>query len=294
MMDPESEKTALSIRATLAASIKSFAYLASPPKDDSKEKGDIDPLAFFSIREWVQNPNQRGFLFLNATPEQRSTLTPLITAWLSLATKALMSRRDYEKLWFFVDELASLNKLPDLPKALAEVRKYGGCFVLGLQTLSQIDEIYGQNTSRIITGLTGTKLIFRTPDSYTAKRMSEFFGEQEVLELQESISFGAHQMRDGVSLSGQKRKQSLVSYTQIMQLPNLSAYLQLPQDFPVTKVAFKYLNLPVNQSVFVERDLESDVDEATNVVEVNFPKTDLTDVENITKVVYPDAEPSAH
>lgn len=283
MMDPESEKTALSIRATLAASIKSFAYLASQPKDDSKEKEDIDPLAFFSIREWVQNPNQRGFLFLNATPEQRSTLTPLITAWLSLATKALMSRRDYEKLWFFVDELASLNKIPDLPKALAEVRKYGGCFVLGLQTLSQIDEIYGQNTSRIITGLTGTKLIFRTPDSYTAKRMSEFFGEQEVLESQESISFGAHQMRDGVSLSGQKRKQSLVNYTQIMQLPNLSAYLQLPQDFPVTKIAFKYLNLPVNQSAFVERDY-AEVAEATNVVEVNFPTAELTEIENATKI----------
>jgi type IV secretory pathway TraG/TraD family ATPase VirD4 len=173
-------------------------------------------------------------LFLNATPEQRSTLSPLITAWLSLATKALMGRRDYEKLWFFVDELASLKKLPDLPKALAEVRKYGGSFVLGLQTLSQIDEIYGQNTSRIITGLTSTKLIFRTPDSYTAKRMSEFLGEQEIMESQESISFGAHQMRDGVSLSDQKRKQPLVNYTEIMQLPNLSAYLQLPQDFPIT------------------------------------------------------------
>ena len=134
-----------------------------------------------------------------------------------------------------------------------------------------------------------TKLIFRTPDSYTAKRMSEFFGEQEVMESQESISFGAHQMRDGVSLSGQKRKQPLVSYTQIMQLPNLSAYLQLPQDFPVTKVAFKYLNLPVNQSAFVERDY-AEVAEATNVVEVNFPKAELTDIENTTKIADPNTK----
>lgn len=290
MMDPDSEKTALSIRATLAASIKSFTYLASQPKDDSKRKGDIDPLTFFSIREWVQNPNQRGFLFLNATPEQRSTLTPLITAWLSLATKALMSKRDDEKLWFFVDELSSLNKLPDLPKALAEVRKYGGSFVLGLQTLSQIDEIYGQNTSRIITGLTGTKLIFRTPDSHTAKRMSEFFGEQEVMESQESISFGAHQMRDGVSLSGQKRKQPLINYTEIMRLPNFSAYLKLTQDFPVTKVAFKYLNLPVNQSAFVERDYP-EVAEATNVATMNFPKAEHVGIESTVKIAHPNTEP---
>ena len=295
MMDPDSEKTALSIRATLAASIKSFAYLIPQPKEDSKEKTDTDPRDIFAIREWVQNPNQRGFLFLNATPEQRSTLAPLITAWLSLATKALMSRRDYEKLWFFVDELASLNKLPDLPKALAEVRKYGGSFVLGLQTLSQIDEVYGQNTSRIITGLTGTKLIFRTPDSYTAKRMSEFLGEQEIMESHESISFGAHQMRDGVNLSGQKSKQPLVSYTQIMQLPNLSAYLQLPQDFPVTKVDFKYLNLPINHSAFVEKDFAEQVqpsdDKSTNVVEVQFTKAETvtSDVE-LPKIVFPKCE----
>ena len=306
MMNPESEKMALSIRATLAASIKSFAYLASQPKSDAHKNADAEidtdtdtnfnpnSDAFFSIREWVQNPNQRGFLFLNATPDQRSVLTPLITAWLSLATKALMGRQDYEKVWFFVDELASLNKLPDLPKALAEIRKYGGSFVLGLQTLSQIDEIYGQNTSRIITGLTGTKLIFRTPDSYTAKRMSEFFGEQEIMESQESISFGAHQMRDGVNLSGQKRKQPLINYTEIMKLPNLSAYLQLAQDFPVTKVTFKYLELPVIQSPFVQRDydeqFESDVDELTNVVKINFPKVDFVEEENMTDIDYLNAD----
>ena len=313
MMDPEAEKTALSIRATLSSSIKSFAYLINQTKTNSKDKIDIrnadtddceDPLAFFSIRDWVRSPNQRGFLFLNATPEQRSTLIPLITAWLSLATKALMGKRDYEKLWFFVDELASLNKLPDLPKALAEVRKYGGSFVLGLQTLSQIDEIYGQNTSRIITGLTSTKLIFRTPDSYTAKRMSEFLGEQEIMESQESISFGAHQMRDGVSLSDQKRKQPLITYTEIMQLPNLSAYLQLPQDFPITKVDFKYLQLPIVQSAFVAKDfaeqMQASNDKPTNVVEVQFVQANPADTTSTTrednqntelpKIVFPKCE----
>ena len=252
MMNPEAEKTALSIRATLAASIKSFAYLARDTNRDFDS--DADPLSFFVIRDWIQNPNCRGFLFLSSTPEQRATLAPLITAWLSLAAKALMGKWDRERLWFFVDELAALNKLPDLSKALAEVRKYGGSFVLGLQTLAQIDEIYGQNTSRIITGLTGTKLIFRTPDSYTAKRMSEFLGEQEIMESQESISFGAHQIRDGVSLSEQKRRQPLITYSQIMQLPNLSAYLQLPQDFPITKVSFKYHDLAVIQPAFMAKD----------------------------------------
>ena len=229
MMDPDSEKTALSIRSTLATAIKSFDYLTSAH--------DGDP---FSIRRWIQDDTKKGFLFLATTPESRSTLIPLLTAWMSLASKAMMGKMSDQKVWFFVDELASLNKIPDLPKALAEARKYGGCFVLGFQTLSQIDDLYGQNGSRTLCGLTGTKVIFRTPDSFTAKRMAEFLGEQEILESAESISFGAHQKRDGVSLSDRKSMKPLIPYTELMQIPNLTAFLQLPRDFPITKVTFKY------------------------------------------------------
>ena len=241
MMDPDSEKTALSIRSTIAASMRSFEYLTS--ESDSS----------FSIQDWIQDPDQKRFLFLGTTPEQRSTMVPLLTAWLSLASKAIMGKRDTQKIWFFVDELASLNQLPDLPKALAEVRKYGGCFVLGLQTLSQIDDLYGQNGSRTICGLTGTKVIFRTPDSHTAKRMSEFMGEQEIVEASESVSFGAHQMRDGVSLSDRKSQKPLIPYTELMRLENLQAYLQLPRDFPITQVTFTYHTMEKVQEAFVRK-----------------------------------------
>ena len=124
--------------------------------------------------------------------------------------------------------------------------------------------------------------------------MSEFLGEQEIMESQESISFGAHQMRDGVSLSDQKRKQPLINYTEIMQLPNLSAYLQLPQDFPITKVAFKYLELPVMQMAFVEKDFadlwQPEVNVLTNVVEVSFAKVEPVDIKSTTREENPNAE----
>ena len=229
MMHPDSEKTALSIRSTIATSIKCFEYL-----EEAEET--------FSIRDWILDPEQSGILFLSCSPEQRSSLRPLLSGWLSLATKAALSRPEgsNQKLWFFIDELSSLNKLPSLPNSMAEVRKYGGCFVLGLQNLSQLDDLYGSNMSRSICGLTGTKLVFRSPDAYTAKRMSEFLGEQEIIEHSESISFGAHQMRDGVSLAEQRRNKTVIPYTDILNLPNLQAYIKLPSDFPVTKLTFKY------------------------------------------------------
>ena len=228
LMDPDGEKTALSIRATLAASLRCLERIPDA----------IEPA--FAIRDWIRDATRKGFLFLSTSPEQRSTVIPLITAWLSLATQALMGQRSPEKVWFVIDELASLQKLPDLSQALAELRKYQGCCVLGLQTLSQLDVLYGHDTSRIICGLTGTKVIFRIPDTVTAKRMSEFLGEQERIEPQESISYGAHDMRDGVNLSDHKHTQPLVPYTDIMTLPNLTAYLQLPRALPITKITFTY------------------------------------------------------
>nr|WP_041621230.1 type IV secretion system DNA-binding domain-containing protein [Orientia tsutsugamushi] len=46
-------------------------------------------------------------------------------------------------MWFILDELPALQKVSSLPVALAESRKYGGCFVAGLQNIHQLEAIYG-------------------------------------------------------------------------------------------------------------------------------------------------------
>ena len=77
-------------------------------------------------------------------------------------------------------------------------------------------------------------------DSYSAKQVSALFGEQEILEANESISFGAHQMRDGVSLSAHKQVRALISPADLMKLDNLEAYLKFPRNLPATKVKFEW------------------------------------------------------
>jgi len=250
-MNVAADKTALSVRSTLGMYTEAFAYLESDQQHP------------FSIRSWVRSELKReentnnnhlhhynnnhsnpgGWLFLSSTTEQRELLAPLLSTWLSIAYKALMGLEESytRRLWFIVDELPSLNVLPNLPKALAEIRKYGGCFVIGLQNLPQLEELYGVNLTRSMAGLCGTKVIFRTSDAPTAKKLSEFFGEQEILEPAESISFGAHQMRDGVNLAEHRRFQATIPYTNLLNLNNLEAYLQLPGNYPLTKIAFDYL-----------------------------------------------------
>jgi type IV conjugative transfer system coupling protein TraD len=258
-MNTAADKTALSIRSTLGMSLEAFAYL----------KSEKDP---FSIREWVQKEYQtaedqeggkhrsKDWLFLSSTTEQRELLAPLLSTWLSIAYKALMGLEESytRRLWFIIDELPSLNVLPNLPKALAEIRKYGGCFVTGLQNLPQLEQIYGVNSTRSIIGLSGTKVVFRTSDAPTAKKLSEFFGEQEILEPAESISFGAHQMRDGVNLAEHRHFQPTVSYTDLLNLDNLQAYLQLPGNYPITKITFDYLAMNKQTLGYIAREINKD------------------------------------
>lgn len=240
-IDPAMDKTALGIRASLATSLRGFDTL-QPPQ------------AGFSFLKYAEQKNNQ-WLFLSCQPDQRELLKPLFSAWLSLIIKGVLRRPESynHRLFLIIDELPSLNKLPSLLTGLAEVRKYGGCFVLGFQDLSQLEDVYGFPTTKTLSNLTGTKVLFRCVDAEIAIRVSRYLGEQEKQEAQESISFGAHQMRDGVNLSTQKQTKAVVSSSDIMMLKDLEAFIKLPGDFPISKIAFRYLDLRKKEQSFIPR-----------------------------------------
>ena len=205
--------------------------------------------------------DHKSWIFLSCQPDQREFLRPLFSSQISLIIKGLMRRPEQGsatagRTWIIIDELASLNKLPSLLLGLAEIRKYGGCFVLGFQDLSQLEAVYGISTTKTLSNLTGTKLLFRGVDTDVATRMARYLGEQEKQEANESISFGAHQMRDGVNLSNQKQTKPVVNASQIMMLNDLEAFLKFPQNLPVTKVKFDYIDVERQAVGFVEKKIK--------------------------------------
>jgi len=243
-VDPSAEKTALGIRATLVSAIQSLKYL-----NVQKHK------PAFSIRNWITNEAQQGCLFFSCLPTQREALKPLMSAWLSVALKSLMSGAEQSghRLWFIIDELAALNRIPILMPGLSEIRKYGGCIALSFQDSHQLETLYGLQTARTIEALCGTKVIFRL-DSHTAQHMSALFGQQEILESNESISYGVHSTRDGVSLRSDQRTRWLVAPSDLMQLDNFEAYLKFPRNLPITKMKFQHFNAPLIQPNFIPCD----------------------------------------
>ena len=249
LLDPSMDKTALSIRATLAPYLRAFKTLEETCQTNR-----------FSLMEFAHKESSQ-WLFLSCLPDQRECLRPLLSAWLSLVIKGMMQRqRDHSFIspapltWILIDELASLNRLPSLLMGLAEARKYGGCFVLGFQDLSQLDEIYGHSLTKSLSNLTGTKVLFRCVDSEVATRISRYLGEQEKQEASESISFGAHQMRDGVNLSTQKQTKPTVTASQIIALKDLEGFIKFPGSLPTTKVTFPYLNLDKKDPAFIAKE----------------------------------------
>lgn len=239
------EKTAISIKSVLATYLKSLKYI----QDDDHP---------FSIREWIQNDNANHWLFITSLADRHETLKPLISAWLDIAVNALMSlpASQDRRIWFILDELPSLQQLPYLTSTLSESRKFGGCIVIGAQNYPQIEKIYGLSGAREISGLLNTRFMFRQPDPDIAKWSAINLGETITNEVREGVSYGANTMRDGISINRVETQKPLVSYSEIMSLGNLQAYVRLLGKFPITFLNFIYKERPKKNTGFILRHID--------------------------------------
>jgi len=246
------DKMAISVRAMITTYVRSLSTLLGLEKSDKKP---------FSIRDYILDDKARGWLFISSNGEKQKSLKPLMSMWLSIASLALLSlpENPERRIWFICDELPTLHKLPFLGETIAEVRKFGGCFMLGMQNFSQLAKVYGKNGAGEIFDLLNTRFFFRSPSADMAQLASRELGEEEIDEVKESTSYGANSIRDGVSLSKQRIKRALVDYSEIMNLKDMVCFLRLPGNYPVTKLALELkVREPVTQG-FIERPMVKSV-----------------------------------
>nr|BCT74105.1 hypothetical protein [Escherichia coli] len=57
----------------------------------------------------------------------------------------------------FCDELPTLHKLPDSVEILPEARKFGGCYVFGIQSYAQLEDIYGEKAAATLFDVMNTR-----------------------------------------------------------------------------------------------------------------------------------------
>jgi hypothetical protein len=201
----------------------------------------------WSATAW--SANRTGWLFLTSTPETRPRLVPLISLWLDTLVLRLMNQGQFhpQRTWFVLDELASLQRLPQLYTAITENRKSNNPVVLGFQGRSQLEARYGHDAEAMLSQ-PATKIFLRTSEPRAAKWIADAIGDVEIERLRESRSHG----RGSQQTYGLERQvEPLVMASEISGLAALRGYLKLGNL--VVRLSFPFVGLPQLQPSFVER-----------------------------------------
>ncbi len=236
-----SSKQAMSVVSVMMQYVKSFEYM-------SKVDGP------FKISEWLTSP-EGGRIFITGFADIKDTLRPILSLAVDLIGKRLLSMPDnYDKrVHIILDEFGTLQRLSSIIDILTGSRSKGGAVILGIQDKGQIDKIYSPQVSQTILSACGNSIMFRVADPTTAKYLSERIGKAEVTEVDQTLSTGVTDLRDGVSLAQRIREKDVVMPSEIMDLRDLEAYLKIA-NYHVSKVNFSFKKREVRHEPFIIRD----------------------------------------
>src|SRR5579885_686662 len=205
----------------------------------------------FATAEWYAS--RKRWVFLTSTPAYRAKILPLHSGWLDLFVLRMMGYcedQTAKPVWFVLDELASLNKLPQLHTAVTENRRYENPVVVGFQGRSQLEKRYGQDAEAMLSQ-PATKLFFKTTEPRAAKWISDAIGEIEIERLKESRSMRLFGSRKSYAM--EIATKPLVMASEISGLEPLHGFLK--QENRVVPVHFQFAKKHGRQPEFIERKL---------------------------------------
>lgn len=229
-----------SLLATLGVHLQAFNTLRNIGEDETA----------FSIRDFVEEPQDDRWLFITMRAEDEKEIRPLVSMWYDIAINAVLALPEEppntpepqkRRIFAVLDELARLQKLPALDAAIREGRSKGLGIILGFQSIASLKDrgSYGPDLAEAILGQPQTFLALRAKDTTSATWIERVLGMAEVERATESEQMGASVQRDGVSVQRHIAKQSVVLYSEITDLPPLTGYLKTVGR-PAMKVRYRW------------------------------------------------------
>jgi RecA/RadA recombinase len=205
----------------------------------------------WTARGWSEK--RQGWIFITSRAAEREALRPLHSLWIDMLVLRLLGapRPDQRPVWFVIDELASLQKLPQLQTAITENRKSRNPVVLGFQGKAQLEVIYG-HLAEVMLSQPATKIFLRTTEPNAAEWVSRALGKVEIERMKETHFDG---QRSGRNFALDRQTEPLVLDSEISGLADLHAYLKYENY--VTRFSFPRLEIPPLRPKFIER-LEDD------------------------------------
>ncbi len=206
----------------------------------------------WTATEWVEK--RQGWIFLTSLPAEREALRPLQSLWIDWLVLRLLNEptKEQKRVWFVIDELASLQKLPQLHTAITENRKSRNPVVLGFQGKAQLEYLYG-HLAEVMLSQPATSVWLTTKEPNAGEWVSKFIGKVEIERLRETHFDGT---RAGRNFTIERQVEPLVLESEVSGLADLHAYMKY-QNY-VTYFSFPYFDMPEIAKPFELRDRPDD------------------------------------
>jgi type IV secretory pathway TraG/TraD family ATPase VirD4 len=223
-----------------------------------------------NIEEWLdaKDGGQSTIFLLNDT-KNKDLNAVRIAVFLDSYIKTFLSMSESKTrcVYFFLDEIGSLNKIPSIVDGLALLRSYGGRFYIGIQEIQRLYSIYGKDLTSTIVNNTATKIILRAQEYETQEFCSKQIGEGKYKSTTITNSSGSeiNANREGTSYSSQEKIDRAVLASEIGNMKNNTYY---------------YKNGSYDWTFIEKKFTDSDIYEKTQKAFV--PRTDL-DISNLFK-----------
>jgi type IV secretory pathway TraG/TraD family ATPase VirD4 len=241
-IDRKAGPQAAGVLASLGLVAESFRML--PRKENTSRT--------WNALDWSEK--RKGWIFITSQLNEREILRPLVSLWIDTLIMRLLAvpKPGQKQAWFVIDELASLQKLPQLHTAITESRKSKNPIVLGFQGKAQLEDIYGR-LAEVMLSQPATKVFMKTTEPRAAEWISETIGKVEIERLKETKFDGS---RSGKNFTIDRQVESLVMASEISGLDDRHAYLKLGNN--VARFDFDYIDLLGETEAFIPRVSEDD------------------------------------
>jgi hypothetical protein len=179
--DPHENRTTMSILVTMwVAALTTVLPLAEAWRGLPADRR-------FSLRQWLDRPEDYPRVILLQKSSEYPELSAgiggfLIDRLIGLALRPGRPRNSVHKLVFCLDELPECGsgRIQGLPRLLNLGREYGIVTLAGLQDISHLVEIYGEQLSNVLLARFRIKLVHQLDAGDTAERISNLLGERRI------------------------------------------------------------------------------------------------------------------
>jgi hypothetical protein len=158
------------------------------------------------------------------------------------------------KTWFVLDELVSLQRLPQLTTAITESRKSDCPIVLGFQGKAQVEVLYGHITEALLSQPM-TKIFLKTSEPNAGEWISKAIGKIKIERYRETRTHGQFpQSHSTASEQYDISCEPLVMASEISGLEPLYGYLK--HGNYVVRLQVPYIELENRHEKFIERKID--------------------------------------